>query len=94
MTTDNPDKDLETMDREGLLVAARAMRAAIREHRDSTGHNLCWHQPDMWNLLPDKRDPAIEVPEWPQFMRGCTHYRESLDKQAPNAPRVKREFKP
>jgi hypothetical protein len=28
------------------------------------------------------------VPEWPEFMRGCVKYRQSLDEQAPNAPRT------
>jgi hypothetical protein len=27
------------------------------------------------------------VPEWPEFLRGCVRYRQSLDEQAPNAPR-------
>ena len=53
MTPEDPDADLEAMDRETLLAAARAMRAAIRAHRDATGHGLCWHHPDMWALLPD-----------------------------------------
>jgi hypothetical protein len=37
-------------------------------------------------------DPLPGVPEWPQFLRGCLTYRESLDRQLPNAPRVQREF--
>jgi len=32
------------------------------------------------------------VPEWPQFMRGCIRYRQSLDVQAPKAPRTGKEF--
>jgi hypothetical protein len=32
------------------------------------------------------------VPDWPQFLRGCLRYRESLDLQLPNAPRVTDEF--
>jgi len=32
------------------------------------------------------------VPAWPQFLRGCLRYRESLDAQLPNAPRIQREY--
>ena len=76
------------MSREELLVAARRMREAIRVHRDSSGHDLCWHHPALWDLLPDQTPAEIEVPEWPQFMRGCVRYRSSLDDQVPDAPRV------
>jgi hypothetical protein len=37
---------------------------------------------------PDQ-DP---VPEWPEFIRGCVTYRQSLDQQAPNAPRTSRPY--
>ncbi len=87
----DPDADLDGMDHAALLAAARAMRAAIREHRDATGHDLCWHHPDMWALLPDT-GPAPEVPDWPQFMRGCVRYRASLDAELAGAKRVQREF--
>jgi hypothetical protein len=87
----DPDADLDAMDRAGLLAAARAMRAAIREHRDATGHDLCWYHPDLWGLLPDT-PTAPEVPDWPQFMRGCVRYRASLDAELGHAPRVAREF--
>ena len=86
------DDDLERMSHEELLVAAQAMRAAIRTHRDASGHNLCWHHPALWDLLPERTPPEIEVPEWPQFMRGCIAYRTSLEAQAPDAPRMTREF--
>jgi len=46
----------------------------------------------LWGLLPEKTDPLPEVPAWPQFLRGCLRYRESLDEQLPNAPRTQREF--
>jgi len=31
-------------------------------------------------------------PDWPQFMRGCIRYRQSLDEQLPDAPRTTGEF--
>ncbi len=80
------DEDLEGMDRARLVDEVRKLRAGIRTHRDSTGHDLCWHHPDLWALLPETTDPAIAVPPWEKFMRGCIHYRASLDRQAPNAP--------
>jgi hypothetical protein len=86
------DDDLDQMSRDELLVSARRMREAIRQHRDSSGHDLCWHHPALWDLLPDPTPPEVEVPEWPQFMRGCVAYRTSLEVQAPEAPRVVREF--
>lgn len=92
--TQDPDHDLETMDRAALVAAARAMRRAIRAHRDATGHDLCWHHPDMWDLLPDQASANITVPDWPQFMRGCIRYRQSLDQQLAAAPRTSAEFKP
>jgi hypothetical protein len=39
----------------------------------------------LWGLLPKRLNPAIAVPPWPKFLRGCIRYRESLDEQAPGA---------
>ena len=81
------DDDLEQMSREQLIAEVKTLRGRIREHRDSSLHDLCWHQPALWGLLPEKTDPVPVVPAWPQFMRGCVEYRQSLDEQAPVAPR-------
>jgi hypothetical protein len=81
------DEDLDSMPRELLVAEVKKLRAGIRAHRDATGHDLCWHHPALWSLLPDKTGPSIAVPAWPQFMRGCIRYRQSLDEQAPDAPR-------
>jgi hypothetical protein len=86
------DEDLNALSREQLIAEATKLRAAIRAHRDSTGHALCWHQPDLWALLPELVAPKMAVPAWPQFLRGCIKYRQSLDTQAPNAPRTTEEF--
>lgn len=86
------DEDLDSLTREQLIAEARKLRDAIRKHRDSTGHDLCWHHPDMWALLPEGTAAAIAVPAWPQFMRGCIRYRQSLDEQAAQAPRIRQEF--
>jgi len=84
---DNMDEDLDSMSREQLMAEVRKLRHGIRIHRDSTLHELCWHHPELWELLPEKQDPVPVVPDWPEFMRGCVRYRQSLDTQAPHAPR-------
>ncbi|MEZ0230237.1 MAG: hypothetical protein ACAI25_16565 [Planctomycetota bacterium] len=81
------DEDLDALSREQLMAEVKRLRAGIRKHRDSTGHELCWHQPDLWALLPEKTDPVPTVPTWPEFMKGCLRYRESLDEQLPGARR-------
>jgi len=86
------DDDLETLSHDQLLAEIKKLRAAIRGHRDSTGHDLCWHHPALWSLLPERISPAIAVPDWPQFLRGCIKYRQSLDNQIPDAPRSSQEF--
>lgn len=86
------DEDLASLSRDALIQEVLKLRAAIREHRDSSGHALCWHHPAMWGLLPEITDPQPVVPEWPQFMRGCIRYRQSLDQQLPDAPRASAEF--
>lgn len=85
------DEDLNKLTKEELVAEVKKLRAGIRAHRDSSGHELCWHHPQLWNLLPEKTDPKITVPEWPQFLRGCVRYRESLDTQVPDAPRIRKE---
>ena len=86
------DDDLDDLDRAALIAEVKRLRAGIREHRDSTGQELCWHHPQLWGLLPEKTDPQPAVPDWPQFLRGCLRYRESLDRQLPDAPRTREEF--
>jgi hypothetical protein len=75
------DEDLDALTREALAAEVRRLRAGIRAHRDSTGQDLCWHHPALWGLLPERIEPKIAVPPWPEFMRGCLRYRESLDRE-------------
>jgi hypothetical protein len=86
------DEDLANLDREALVAEVKRLRAGIRAHRDSSGHELCWHHPQLWGLLPERTDPLPQVPAWPQFLRGCLRYRESLDEQLRQAPRTQEEF--
>ena len=86
------DEDVDALSRSELIAEVKRLRAGIRAHRDSTGHDLCWHHPELWRLLPDLTDPLPVVPTWPEFLRGCVRYRESLDKQLAHAPRSDRPF--
>ena len=86
------DDDLLALTDDQLIAEIKKLRSAIRQHRDASGHDLCWHHPALWSLLPEKLAPAIAVPEWPQFLRVCVKYRESLDRQNPDAPRSRTDF--
>ena len=88
------DDDLQTMTREQLMAEARRLCAGIRKHRDSSGHELCWHHPALWGLLPERTDPMPTVPTWPEFLGGCLRYRQSLDDQLPDAPRSDEPYQP
>ncbi len=86
------DDDLERLSREDLITEVKRLRAGIREHRDSTGHELCWHHPKLWGLLPERIAPDVAVPPWPKFLRGCLRYREALERELPNAPAFDDEY--
>jgi hypothetical protein len=86
------DEDLAGLSRDELVAEVRRLRQGIRAHRDSTGQELCWYHPALWALLPEQSDPLPAVPDWPQFLRGCVRYRESLDAQLPDAPRSREPF--
>jgi hypothetical protein len=84
--------DLTAMTRDQLVAEVQRLRDGIRRHRDATGHDLCWHHPELWSLLPEATDPVPTVPDWPQFLEGCIRYRQSLDTQASAAPRTGESF--
>lgn len=86
------DQDLARMSREQLVAEVKRLREGIREHRDATRHELCWHHPRLWGLLPEKSDPVPTVPAWPQFLEGCIQYRKSLDVRAKDAPRTTQPY--
>jgi len=65
------DDDLPNLTREELIAEVIRLRAGIRAHRDSSGHDLCWHHPQLWKLLPEPIPKDLAVPDWPQFLRGC-----------------------
>jgi hypothetical protein len=86
------DDDLATLTRDELVAEVMRLRAGIRTHRDSSGHDLCWHHPQLWGLLPEPIPENLRVPAWPQFLRGCVKYREALDRELPAAPRTEAEY--
>lgn len=86
------DDDLLDMSREALIAEAKRLRQGIREHRDSSGHDLCWHHPRLWGLLPEPIPAEIAVPPWPKFLRGCLKYRESLERELPGAAIFEKEY--
>ena len=85
------DADLGAKSKDELIAEVRKLRAGIRAHRDASGHDLCWYHPELWDLLPEKTQAKPRVPEWPQFLRGCMQYRQSLDEQCPGGPRTSEE---
>jgi len=87
------DGDVSELSRGDLEAEVRRLRNAIRRHRDESGQRLCWHQPQLWGALPESVDPLPAVPAWPEFLRGCVAYRESLDKQLPSAARSTEEYR-
>ena len=47
------DDDLEIMEPVGVGCRGSGSCApGIRKHRDFTGHDLCWHHPDLWDPPP------------------------------------------
>ena len=87
------DQDLDNLTRDELMANVKELRAAIREHRDASLHDLCLYQPKLWGLLPEKSSVEVQVPTRERFMKGCEIYRNSLDAQLPNAQRVDIDFK-
>ena len=55
------DEDLDTLSRDELIAEVRRLRAGIREHRDSTGHDLCWHLALDREKLPITKEATMEA---------------------------------
>lgn len=51
------DEDLAEMPRGQLVAELKKLRQGIRQHPDSSEHELCWHHPALWGLLPERTDP-------------------------------------
>jgi hypothetical protein len=82
---DYNDVDVGGMNEEQLRDECLKLRRGIRAHRDAEGHNLCWHVPELWNLLPDNIDPLPSVPPRAEFLANCAKYRDSLGESKPSS---------
>lgn len=81
------DDDLKAMSEEELREEVLRLREAIRDHRDRRGHDLCWHVPELWGLLPEGVGEVQPlVPERGEFIRRCEQYRASFDPQPRDGP--------
>jgi hypothetical protein len=49
------DEDLNDLSREQLIDEVKRLRAGIRQHRDNSGHDLCWHHPELWGSTAGAR---------------------------------------
>ncbi len=54
------DPDLHQVTREELAFAVKKLRQGIRQNRDSSRQELCWHHPSLWGLLPEKTRSPFE----------------------------------
>lgn len=73
--------DLELMTKEQLKEETIKLRKTLRELRDRNGHDLCWYNPEIWEVLPEKIQPNPEVPEWCEFIKQCSEFRRKFDLQ-------------
>lgn len=87
------DEDLNKLSFQELLFEAKRLRQAIRSHRDSQMHELCWYHPEMWNLLPDTKEVRPMVPNREQFLKGCHIYRASLDRDFDSTSQIDAEYR-
>lgn len=86
------DEDLNGTSCEQLIDEIKWLRAGIQQHRDSSGQDLCWHHPNLWGLLPERVAPEVAIPPWPNFLRGCVKYRESLNRELSTTPVTEAEY--
>ena len=49
------DTDLDQMTHKELIAEVKRLPRGIRKHRDSSLHELCWHHPELWGLVPKKK---------------------------------------
>jgi hypothetical protein len=62
----------------------RALRGAIKTHREQTGHNLCWlNDVKLWEVLGDGKTtyPHDTLPSEEEFKMGCAAFYASRKKE-------------
>lgn len=76
------DDDLSFFSRDALVAEVKKLRDGIRLHRDASGHDLCWHHPKLWGLLPEQDMLELKtIPERSEFLRRCEAYRADLERE-------------
>jgi hypothetical protein len=75
------DEDINSMAIEQLRAEVSRLRAGIRQHRDVSGHSLCWYVPELWDLLPERHKPTPSIPPMAEFLEKCVAYRISLGRE-------------
>jgi hypothetical protein len=81
---ENLDEDLEAFDRTALIAEISRLRGGIRASRQQRSRPVLASSRTL-GLLPEYVDPAVAVPPWPTFLRGCVAYREALERELPQA---------
>ncbi len=84
------DNDLRKMDRDQLIGEVMKLREGIRTHRDATGHNLCWYQPELWLLLPEQIVPEKpeNLPPKQEFLERCETFHTECERGPKQSPPV------
>ena len=68
------DIDIQYMSSKQLVEEILKLRNTLRSLRDRTGHALCWYNPEIWNVLPEKIQPHPELPCKPEFLHNCEQF--------------------
>lgn len=69
------------MTKQALEQRINVLETAIRKHRAAQGQDLCWlNDIELWDALGDGVTVDRQVPPWPEFIAGCVHYRQMLEK--------------
>ena len=64
-----------------LVSKLEELRSAIKDHREKTGHEMCWeNDEELWQVLGDNIEIDHTPPNWCEFMERCVAYRKSKDK--------------
>lgn len=64
-----------------LRARVAELEAAIRKHREATGHEMCWeNDEELWSTLGDGVVIDHTPPPWCEFMQRCAEYRASKDR--------------
>jgi hypothetical protein len=66
------DGDLGQMTREQLIAEVKRLRNGLREHRDSSEHELCWHHPALGGHCPKRPIRFLSYLNGPSLFEGVS----------------------